>query len=77
MIGEKTFGLGTVQTIIPLGGSDALRLTTARFYRPNGEAIDHKPVAPDIEMAHPERFRGYAAADDPALPAALKVLSSK
>lgn len=76
VIGEKTFGLGTVQTIIPLAGSAALRLTTARFYRPSGEAIEEKAVTPDVGIAHPERFRGHAAADDPALPAALKALFS-
>ncbi len=74
VIGEKTFGLGTVQTIIPLGGSDALRLTTARFYRPEGQAIEERAVTPDVPVAHPERFRDYAAAGDPALPAALKAL---
>jgi carboxyl-terminal processing protease len=77
VIGEKTFGLGTVQTIIPLAGSSALRLTTARFYRPEGGAIEDKGVTPDAVVAHPERFRGHAAADDPALPAALKALAGR
>jgi len=74
VIGEKTFGLGTVQTIFPLGSQEALRLTTARFYRPGGEAIEEKGVTPDVALAFPERFRGYAEPGDPALPAALKAL---
>jgi carboxyl-terminal processing protease len=74
VIGEKTFGAGTVQTIIPLGGSDALRLTTARFYRPAGQPIEERAVTPDVAVAHPERFRDYAAPGDPALPAARKAL---
>jgi carboxyl-terminal processing protease len=74
VIGEKTFGLGTIQTILPLGASSALRLTTARFYRPAGEAIEEKGVTPDVAVALPERFRGYGEAGDPALAAALKAL---
>ena len=74
LIGEKTFGAGTVQTIIPLGESDALRLTTARFYRPEGQPIAERAVTPDVAVAHPERFRDYAAPADPALPTALKAL---
>ena len=74
VIGEKTYGLGTVQTIFPLGPQEALRLTTARFFRPNGEAIEEKGVAPDVAIAFPERFRGYGEAADAALPAARKAL---
>ena len=74
VIGEKTFGLGTVQTIFALGPQQALRLTTARFYRPGGEAIEEKGVTPQVAVSFPERFRAYAEAGDPALPAALKAL---
>jgi carboxyl-terminal processing protease len=74
VIGEKTFGLGTVQTILPLAGSSALRLTTARFYRPGGGAIEEKAVTPDVAVKHPDDFREYGAEGDPALPVALKLL---
>ncbi|MEW6689754.1 MAG: S41 family peptidase, partial [Pseudomonadota bacterium] len=77
VVGEKTFGLGTVQTVIPLGGSEALRLTTARFYRPSGEPIEEKAVTPDVQVEHPERFRGYGEPQDPGLPAALKALGGR
>jgi C-terminal peptidase prc len=77
VVGEKTFGLGTVQTIIPLGGSEALRLTTARFYRPGGEAIEEKAVTPDVLVEQPERFRGYGDTGDPGLPVALEILGER
>jgi carboxyl-terminal processing protease len=52
IIGMKTFGSGTVQTIIPLGsGAGALRLTTSKFYRPSGAAIQVAGITPDIAVA--------------------------
>ena len=48
LIGQKTFGKGTVQTVIPLGDGSALRLTTARYYTPNGTFIHEKGIEPDI-----------------------------
>ena len=50
VIGTRTFGKGSVQTIIPLGGNGALRLTTARYYTPSGESIQAKGIDPDIEV---------------------------
>ncbi len=51
VIGTRSFGKGSVQTIIPLGtGSGALRLTTARYFRPSGRSIQAKGVSPDIEV---------------------------
>jgi carboxyl-terminal processing protease len=51
VIGTRSFGKGSVQTIIPLGsGSGALRLTTARYFTPSGRSIQAKGVAPDIEV---------------------------
>jgi carboxyl-terminal processing protease len=50
MIGTRSFGKGSVQTIIPLGANGALRLTTARYYTPSGRSIQAKGIDPDIEV---------------------------
>jgi carboxyl-terminal processing protease len=51
IIGTRSFGKGSVQTIIPLGpGNGALRLTTARYYTPSGRSIQAKGITPDIEV---------------------------
>jgi carboxyl-terminal processing protease len=48
ILGTKSFGKGSVQTIIPLAGNGALRLTTARYYTPSGRSIQAKGIDPDI-----------------------------
>ena len=53
IIGERTFGKGVVQTLIPLGGERALRLTTARYYTPSGTSIQATGIEPDILVEQP------------------------
>ncbi len=48
IMGTKSFGKGSVQTIIPLPGHGAMRLTTARYYTPSGHSIQAKGITPDI-----------------------------
>ena len=48
IMGTQTFGKGSVQTILPLGNSTAIKLTTARYYTPNGRSIQAKGIVPDI-----------------------------
>jgi len=48
VMGTQTFGKGSVQTILPLGNSTAIKLTTARYYTPNGQSIQAKGITPDI-----------------------------
>lgn len=55
VIGEKSFGKGSVQTIMPLRGDGAMRLTTARYYTPSGRSIQALGVSPDIIVAQPLR----------------------
>ncbi len=55
VIGERSFGKGSVQTIMPLRGDGAMRLTTARYYTPSGRSIQGLGVAPDIVVAQPRR----------------------
>jgi len=51
LLGTRSFGKGSVQTIIPLGsGNGALRLTTARYFTPSGRSIQAKGITPDIEV---------------------------
>ncbi len=60
IIGTRTFGKGSVQTIIPLGGQGALRLTTARYYTPAGRSIQAKGIDADIviEQELPPELQG-------------------
>jgi carboxyl-terminal processing protease len=64
LLGTKSFGKGSVQTIIPLPGHGAMRLTTARYYTPSGRSIQAKGIDPDIvvEAAKIEKEKGDKAA---------------
>ncbi|WP_291729091.1 S41 family peptidase [Leisingera sp. F5] len=55
VIGTKSFGKGSVQTVMPLKGEGAMRLTTARYYTPSGRSIQALGVSPDIVVAQPRR----------------------
>ncbi len=50
IMGTQSFGKGSVQTIMPISGEGAIRLTTARYYTPSGTSIQAKGIAPDIEV---------------------------
>ncbi len=50
IMGTRSFGKGSVQTIIPLSGSGAMRLTTSRYYTPSGRSIQATGIEPDIEV---------------------------
>lgn len=55
VIGTKSFGKGSVQTVMPLRGDGAMRLTTARYYTPSGRSIQNLGVSPDIVVEQPRR----------------------
>lgn len=55
VVGTKSFGKGSVQTVMPLAGNGAMRLTTARYYTPSGRSIQALGVSPDIVVAQPPR----------------------
>ena len=55
VLGEQTFGKGTVQTVIPLSAESAMRLTTSRYYTPSGRSIQEEGIEPDIEVIQPLR----------------------
>jgi carboxyl-terminal processing protease len=60
IVGTRSFGKGSVQTIIPLGANGALRLTTARYYTPSGRSIQAKGIDPDIQVLQdvPDELKG-------------------
>ncbi len=62
LLGEKSFGKGSVQTVVPLGNYGAMRLTTARYYTPSGRSIQAKGIEPDV-VVHPAKVeeieKGY------------------
>ena len=63
LVGTRSFGKGSVQTIIPLGtGNGALALTTARYYTPSGRSIQAQGIEPDIEIQQdvPDELKGRA-----------------
>ncbi len=55
VVGTKSFGKGSVQTVMPLRGDGAMRLTTARYYTPSGRSIQALGVSPDIIVEQPPR----------------------
>jgi carboxyl-terminal processing protease len=67
ILGTRTFGKGSVQTVIPLPGNGAMRLTTARYYTPSGRSIQGLGITPDIEVQEtrnePARFGPEREAD--------------
>jgi carboxyl-terminal processing protease len=50
ILGTRSFGKGSVQTVMPLGSNGAIRLTTARYYTPSGRSIQNQGITPDIEV---------------------------
>jgi carboxyl-terminal processing protease len=78
VVGTRSFGKGSVQTIIPLGkAAGAIRLTTARYYTPSGNSIQAKGITPDIEVEQvlPPELQAKAtqrAPSEAALPRHLK-----
>ena len=53
IMGTRTFGKGSVQTILPIGNGTAIKLTTARYFTPNGRSIQAKGIEPDIVVEDP------------------------
>jgi carboxyl-terminal processing protease len=74
LLGTKSFGKGSVQTIIPIPGHGAIRLTTARYYTPSGRSIQGKGIEPDIlvEQAKVEVIASPQFPGEADLPGALQ-----
>ena len=63
VVGTKSFGKGSVQTVMPLRGEGAMRLTTARYYTPSGRSIQALGISPDIVVDQPTPVDTAAAGD--------------
>lgn len=77
LVGRRTFGKGSVQTVMPLSGGEALKLTTSLYFTPSGASIDGHGIEPDIELerataASPRH--GFAPAEDREVQAAARAL---
>ena len=54
VVGSRTFGKGSVQTLLPLDNGDSVKLTTARYYTPSGKSIQARGIQPDVVL-HPAK----------------------
>ena len=52
IVGEKTFGKGSVQSVLNLRNGSGIRLTTSRYYTPNGRSIQAEGIQPDVEITN-------------------------
>ena len=68
VVGTKSFGKGSVQTVMPLRSEGAMRLTTARYYTPSGRSIQALGVSPDIVVQQPRRKPGSEEEEDETTP---------
>lgn len=76
IIVAKTFGKGIVQSILPLKDGDAIKLTTAKYYTPNGNYIHEVGIEPDIELEYVKQ-ESYTRDGDNQLQKAIEVLNNK
>ena len=70
VVGSRTFGKGSVQTLLPLDNGDSIKLTTARYYTPSGHSIQALGIVPDVVL-HPEGGQRPAAVSEAVLPGHL------
>ena len=82
IVGEKTYGKGSVQTVMPLGEGSALKLTTSRYLTPSGRSINGTGIEPDVVVVSEDQNRQYrgkngrvALRDDAQLLEALRLVS--
>jgi carboxyl-terminal processing protease len=71
VVGSRTFGKGSVQTVLPLDNGDAVKLTTARYFTPSGRSIQARGIEPDIVLK-PEGARSAGSYSESALPGHLQ-----
>ena len=64
VIGEKTFGKGSVQTVVPLADGSALKLTTSKYFTPSGVSIHGEGIMPDIEIIYEEIVKSEGQDED-------------
>ncbi len=74
VVGEKSFGKGSVQTVMPIKGHGTLRLTTSHYYPPSGRSFDDAPILPDVTAVACKRLTGSSLrpGDDMLISCALR-----
>jgi carboxyl-terminal processing protease len=81
LMGERTFGKGSVQTVMPLSNGEALKLTTSRYFTPSGRSIQERGLEPDVRIATRAGDSPHAAilkaGSDPAVRSALQYLRDR
>jgi carboxyl-terminal processing protease len=81
LMGERTYGKGSVQTIMPLRDGEALKLTTSRYYTPSGRSIQERGLEPDVRLARRDtqvlRSPEGDAGSDPEVRTALQYLRDR
>ncbi len=77
LVGGKTFGRGSIQTVRQLTANTAIKLTTAIYKTPTGRVLQNKGLAPDVLAADPERYDDRATTQDGGLKQALAMLGAK
>ena len=75
IIGENSFGKGSVQSIIPLQNKGAIRLTVAKYYLPSGKSISEVGISPDIEIDEKDDEFRIKTSTDNQLNYAIKLLN--
>jgi len=75
VLGEQSYGKGSVQSIIPLKNKGAIRLTISKYYLPSGKSISEVGVVPDIEVIEQEEDFKINTTNDNQLKFALKLLN--
>jgi len=75
ILGENSYGKGSVQSIIPLKNKGAIRLTIAKYYLPSGKSISEVGVTPDIEVVEASEDFQFDTESDNQLNFALKLLN--
>jgi carboxyl-terminal processing protease len=79
VVGENTYGKGIVQSVIPLGDGSAIKLTTEKYFTPNGNDIHKVGVAPDIEVELPDDYTydDFQGENDSQYQKGIEVLKEK
>ena len=81
LMGERTFGKGSVQTVMPLSNGEALKLTTSRYFTPSGRSIQERGIEPDVTIAtrtgDSPQSANRNAGSDPAVRSALQYLRDR
>ena len=75
LLGENSFGKGSVQSIIPLKNNGAIRLTVSKYYLPSGKSISEIGVSPDIEISEDSDEFQIRTKSDNQLNYALKLIN--